>query len=216
MSLATRLSVFFVMTIAVVLACFSCMLYAFPHWTVQRETDARLVAALTALVATIEIEADGVEWNPREHRFAASVDDSIHWRVTLDSGEVIDESPHFPAIDVSSARPTEGLASVDAWRVLSDRVSVEDAPPGELLPDNDLETDLNDGPEYPALTVTAALSTSETASRLRRLAWALTFISIGTWGVIAAFSRYLVSRALRPLTKMARSAAGLDALSGSR
>ena len=96
MSLATRLSVFFLTILAVVLLGFSAALFLFQRWALLQQADERMTTALKALVASIEVEPDGVEWNPLEHRLEGFSEPC--WRVLDHTDAIIDESPGFPAI----------------------------------------------------------------------------------------------------------------------
>ena len=68
MNLATRLSAFFLIALAVVLAGFSLALALLARSYFTRQMDTRLVAALETLQAAVDVESDGLTWHPAEDR----------------------------------------------------------------------------------------------------------------------------------------------------
>ncbi|MGC1274550.1 MAG: ATP-binding protein [Planctomycetaceae bacterium] len=220
MSLATRLSIFFLAILAVVLIGFSSALYLFQRWALLRQADERMTTALKALVASIEVEPDGVEWNPLEHRLGGFTGD-FRWRVLEDAGGVIDEGPGFPQVpaagpmDFTAVEPT-GSGASETWWISSERVEVPaDAPPVDEAPAAD-GPDGDDIPEYPALTVMVAMPTVEVEAELNRLAVTLAVLSVIVWGGASIFGRTLVRRALRPMATMAAAARTMTAGSEAR
>ncbi len=68
MNLATRLSAFFLIALAVVLAGFSIALVLLAESYFTRQMDTRLVAALETLQAAVDVESDGLTWHPADDR----------------------------------------------------------------------------------------------------------------------------------------------------
>ena len=95
MSLATRLSIFSVAVLIAVLIGFSSALYLFQRWALVGQAHEQMTTSLRSLVASIEVEPDGVEWNPLEHQLRGG-DDHPSWQVLDHEGNVIDRSPYFP------------------------------------------------------------------------------------------------------------------------
>lgn len=97
MTLATRISLFFLATLAVVLIGFSAALYTMATFYLDRQTNARLDAALQSLTAAAEIENGRLEWEP--HNRSIQIDEGrddatrLSWRVTDEAGRWIDGSP---------------------------------------------------------------------------------------------------------------------------
>ena len=89
MSLASRLSWFFLAALALVLAGFSATLYALAHSHLYRQQSERLHAALNTLVAAAEIESGAVEWEPRQRLLDVS---PVLWEVADGNGQRIDGS----------------------------------------------------------------------------------------------------------------------------
>ena len=68
MSLATRLSAFFLLALALVLAGFSGALYLLARNYLVQEFDKRLENALDTLEVSVDIEPGGLEWEPADRR----------------------------------------------------------------------------------------------------------------------------------------------------
>ena len=66
MSLATRLSAFFLIALALVLVGFSGTLYLLARTYLVRQLDERLQRALDTLEAPVDIEPGGLEWEPTD------------------------------------------------------------------------------------------------------------------------------------------------------
>ena len=84
MSLATRLSAFFLIAMAVVLAGFSATLYLLARNHLVRQLDERLMNALDTLEASVDIEPGGLEWEPADRRMTLGVDQgptAVRWAV---------------------------------------------------------------------------------------------------------------------------------------
>ena len=89
MTLTTRLSLFFTVSLAVVLVGFSVGLEALAARALYRQADDRLQAALNTLVAAAEINSRGVEWEPGQRLLALQVnrhDEPIAWLVSDEVG----------------------------------------------------------------------------------------------------------------------------------
>ena len=74
MSLATRLSAFFLVALAVVLAGFSGTLYLLARTYLVRQLDERLQHALDTLEASVDIEPGGLEWEPADRQMTLGVE----------------------------------------------------------------------------------------------------------------------------------------------
>ena len=61
MTLTTRLSLFFLTTLALILVGFSITLYLLARTYLHQQSEERLEAALNTLVAAIEVTPDGLE-----------------------------------------------------------------------------------------------------------------------------------------------------------
>lgn len=96
MKLATRLSVFSLAALGLVLVGFSTALYLSARAYMNRQLDDRLVASLAVLAAASEIHAEGVEWEPQQRELPLGQDsgpDRLRWMVYDDNlGVRIDHS----------------------------------------------------------------------------------------------------------------------------
>ena len=85
MSLATRVSSFFLARLALVLAGFSVTLYLLADAHLHRDLDERLVTALDVLSTSVDVEPGRVEWKPLARpmiKSASSQEDPVLWVVT--------------------------------------------------------------------------------------------------------------------------------------
>ena len=212
MKLGTRVSLFFLGSLALVLIGFSTTLFFLASKYLGRQIDERLEGGVNIIIAAAEVETGRVEWEPHE-RFLSfgrrTLEGSFVWAISNPQGKFIDKS--------SSPDPTgffkeigiqPGLLDVTDvtgadWRVLRRRiVPMTDGP--------------NDDPvlnasSHKSLMVHAALSLEGLRSTLRNLAILLITLTLGIWTLALAFGRRLVRRALRPLADMAEFAHTIDA-----
>jgi signal transduction histidine kinase len=218
MSLANRLSLFFLAALAVVLGGFSLLLYVLADRHLNAQTDHRLDAAMHTLVAAIEVHPGDVQWEPLERRVALGEDpspDQVRWTVHDPTGRLIDCSPN---LDRGPAPPDRG------WRVLVRRVQSGQFRPepidGRIDP---FEGGLGDA--FPAgrapgsvalpadrtarcdaLVLTVAAAEGPVRATLAQLAWTLAGVSAMIWLGAAVWGRWLCRQALRPIARMATSA----------
>ncbi len=213
MRLGTRLTVYYLTAIAVVLGGFSVALYAMASKHLYRQADERLEAALYTLAAAAEIEPNGVMWEPEERSVTFgrhALGGQLSWRIADERGERIDGSA-TGEIDRALARlsasegPRRRLASFAdesgaAWRVMSRRLDRlrgggENAPLAPVSPGR-----------HNALILAAGASLEGVRSNLRNLALALGALSLLVWMLALLTGRRLCRIALRPLTEMAAAA----------
>src|SRR5262245_42378862 len=135
MSLATRLSVFFLAALALVLAGFSGTLYLLAWTYLDRQLDERLERVLDPLEAAVDIETGGLEWEPSDRRLLLGVGngpEEVRWAVGDGTGEPVDRSANagrdgFPAHwspGAWPADPPDGTAfgGSTAWRLAGRRL----------------------------------------------------------------------------------------------
>jgi signal transduction histidine kinase len=221
MKLATRISAFFLILLAVVLAGFSATLCVLARTYLARQLDDRLQRALDTLEAAVDIEPGGLEWEPADRLIAVGVENGVNavrWAVRDGRGALVDLSPNardvgFPAHwepTLDRLEPPDGTAigRTPGWRLASRRLEL-----GELLRQGRGSPDDVPGYEiqYPVLVLVAGLSPAPTEAALGRLELALLVLSLGIWAVAALLGRWLARRALAPVRQMARSAAGMTA-----
>jgi signal transduction histidine kinase len=211
MSLASRLSAFFLVALGAVLAGFSATLYALASHHLYLQVDERLDAALATLAAAAEVGPGGVEWEPDERELGLGRDpgaDQVRWVVRDDRGRVLDRSanlnprrlpPETPVPPVGRTQGRDGRP----WRAKDRRVAATGPQPSAAEP--------RPGPGYPALTLVAFAPLGPTEATLRRLALTLTLLSTALWLLAAVAGRRLCRRALAPLSRMAVAARDADA-----
>jgi heavy metal sensor kinase len=223
MTLVTRLSLFFLVALALVLAGYSGTLYALAAAHLSRQLDERLEATLTILASAAEFEKGLLEWEPHERLLSMGTADggSIRWVVTDDQGQRVDGSQEggaelFSHVQVmAGADPNvhqEASWEGEHWRLRQRR----------LLPRKENTSQASDNhPDeagvrrYAALSLRVAAPVGPLERTLRTLALVLTALSVGLWSAAALLGRWLCRRALTPLTRMAGTArtitaAGLD------
>lgn len=215
MSLTTRVSLFFLGALAFVLAGFVIGVYQLAGMFFRQYAEERLLTTFHALVASAEIEPDGVEWNPKEHHLAEyrfRESEPIHWVVTTASGTVIDSSQQALstmafAIDprASADGRIETLSAPDQlpWWIVRQRLTTPEPTADSSASATVAFDDADDIPEYPELTVTAGISVASTESSLHRLAAWIIPLALALWTVAAVGGRWFCRRALDPVWRMA-------------
>jgi heavy metal sensor kinase len=216
--LATRISLFFLVALAVVLTGFSASVYWIVRTQSYSETNARLAATLDTIAAAIENGPDGLEWEPGERNLfsgkSASADATL-WQVAA-SGHRIDGSkePESALTGLNQADDDHfDFKDVDwrgeRWRVA--RRDIRAAAPGKVAA-GATEPGTT---RYQRLTISSAASLAPVEAHLRNLAIALLTVSVLVWLIAAALGRSFCKHALAPLTEMSAaistiSAADLD------
>lgn len=217
MRLGTRLTVYYVSAIAVVLIGFSIALYAMTAKHRYRQADERLESALNTLTAAAEIEPDGVTWEPEERRLTfgrRTVEGQLSWRISDGRGGRIDGSA-TGEVDRILARlggvdgPTRRFASLtDAsgvpWRMASRRLDHPrfggDTPGPAARPPG----------HHDGLILAAGTSLEGVRSDLRNLALTLGVLSLAVWTLALVTGQRLCRLALQPVTEMAAAARAIE------
>jgi len=217
MRLSTRLTLFFLATLAVVLVGFSGTLYVMAAHYLHRQADERLEAALNTLAAAAEIGPEGVEWEPHERSLSfgrRTIEGQFSWRVGDDRGERLDgssagEMDHILADRVGETGSAQRARSnVDfsgmRWRVMTRRL---DWPRGNRGGSDAAGRGVG---RHNALVFAAAVSLEGVRLTLRNLALALAGLSLLIWILALVFVRRLCCTALRPMTMMAEAAQAIS------
>ncbi len=202
MSLTTRLSLFFLGTLAVVLIGFSATLHGLASTYLHRQVDDRLEAALNILSASAEVWPDGVEWEGEEHPVAVATPpgaEPIAWRVCDDNGRVLD-----------GARADIFAAEAPSWRFLERRV-LADREGTQAETDKRLSQEHKEIKKYPFLLLTVGLPLDPVAATLRNLLLLLSGLSALLWLAAALAGGRLCRRALAPVLRMAEAAGSMNA-----
>jgi heavy metal sensor kinase len=189
-SLTTRMSAFFLVALAVVLAGFSAALYLLARTYLHRQVEERLATALDTLTAVVEVEPDGLDWEPAEHHLALGQDrsaDQVRWVVRDGAGRPVDRSANLAPDDPLGREEGETVP----WRVLRQRIHFD----ATLAPG-----------KHADLVLTVAISAEPAEATLRRLAVTLVGLSAGVWLMAGLAGRWVARRALAPVTRMAGAA----------
>lgn len=217
MSLSTRLSLFFLTALAAVLLGFSATLYLLGDSYLSRELDERLEKALDTLEAAVDVETDGLEWEPQDRRLTLGVEpgvEHVRWVVQEGNGRLVDRSLNLQHGDFPPALRPETLpelpndqtaiGSVPQWRLARRHLRLQ-----ELLllgkghPEDDDEAD---DVEHEELVLIVGLSPAPVEASLARLALALGVVSTALWLLCAALGHWMCRKALAPITRMATAA----------
>ncbi len=219
MTLTTRLSLFFLGLLALVLAGFSLTLYVLARSYLHGQAEERLQAALDTLVAAAEIGPEGVEWEPAERSLAfraAAPGEELVWLVRDDRGRVVDRSGPAGSVgflenaaeqlrqDGRAMRRLDGPGG--RWLVGQRWVrpaAGNGPPPAPTPPGGDIK--------YGGLAITAGSALGPVQHTLRLLAAALAVLSLVIWVAAFAAGRAVCRRALWPVRRMAASARDMGA-----
>jgi two-component system, OmpR family, sensor kinase len=221
MSLATRLSAFFLVSLSLVLAGFSGALYLLARTYLIGQLDERLQHALDTLEASVDIEPGGLEWEPADRRMTLGVEPGIgavRWAVRDGGGAPVDRSANaspgnFPAGWAPAAWPTNPadgtvFGAGPGWRLAGRRLQLAELlRQGRGHPDDEPGYEL----QYPELVLVVGLAPSPVESTLARLGLTLAALSAIVWGAAAVAGRRLCLRALAPLSRMAGAATAMTA-----
>jgi heavy metal sensor kinase len=205
MTLANRVSAFFLVALAIALACYSAAFYVLAHNYLNRQFDEDLQSALQILSSSVEVEPDDAKWDPAEHGIDLHqrILNEVIWVVADELGQTIDRSPAAsrnnatltPVFDYSrqlhpdARTPTE----LGDWRVMQTELA---APKPKPL-------SAREPHEYASLLITVARPRNELDTTLGRLATLVIVLPAAVWLAAAVLGRWFVNTALRPVREMA-------------
>lgn len=216
MSLVNRLSAFFLLALAVILAGYSSVLYVLVARHLHVRFDQQLHGALHQLAAAVEVEQDDVKFELSDHVIHLGTEEGledIRWAVFDEDGKLVAQSQNLlPA----TQRDSELLAyatqlrtsehqSVELgdWRVLQQRLA---APQPKPKAERDVL-------EREALVVTAGRSSADLHDDLHQIALLVTLLPLGAWLIAAVAGRWYCAAALMPVRAMAAEARTMSELS---
>lgn len=226
-TLVTRLSLFFLSMLALVLTGFSVALYLVASSHLHRQADERLETMLNAVSNIIEIGPHDVEWEhtTRSLNLDFAVDgDQVVWLVADDQGHVLEHSqsrntdlflydarPTLPLTDHAQPQISwSGVSWVAVQRWIFPEVGSPDYEPSTHV--QELSTQSQEGEhKYAALSVTVGASLIPVRTTLTKLATALIVLSSAIWLLAFAASRFVCQRALLPVHRMAVAAREIHA-----
>ncbi len=226
MKLATRVSAFFLATLAVVLVAFSITLYLLARAHFQRDLDEELVIALDALATSPDPR---LQSKPAERSSTAGQDlhdSGVRWAVLDSGGVVVGGCWKLAPVDraeIYRRRPTVGHIHDSftdregrSWRLvvrLAQPAGNNREPPdthgGALAGDSGANVPPAGADEPLVFAAGAPMGPLEAS--LRSVAWILAGVSAGAWLLAAAVGRRLCDRALLPVTRMAKAACTMTA-----
>jgi signal transduction histidine kinase len=222
MTLTTRLLVFYLGSLAVLLAGFSIVLYAVAQDHLYRQVEERLEATLNTLGAAVEIAPDGLEWEPNERTVRLSGLDPIAWVVSDATGNVVGRSDRPGSDDLLDEAAGRLRGSGDAikrlrWKGERWQAAQRWFYPGGTAPLSGVDKTAEPKEvKYAALGITAALPLEPTRSILHNLLAVLVAISCGVLAVALVAGRFVCRRALWPVRHMADDARAVDATDPAR
>lgn len=213
MSLTTRLLVFSQAALAVVLLVFCTALYAASRWYVHRQAAEAADRAAATLVASVDIEADAVDWEPSDRDVSLGpgpLGGAVYWYVTDARGNRVDCSPAPGTAELVAAAGTgTEAAPIGGWVVTRRLVHPPGAAGARLTRDRTGE-EIEKG-EYPALVFTVGVPAEPLHYALSALAAGLAGVSLAVWLAALGVGRWVCRRALRPVTAMATAARAMRA-----
>jgi two-component system, OmpR family, sensor kinase len=221
MSLATRVSAFFLIALALVLTGFSGTLYVLAGSYLAGQLDERLQSALDTLEASVDIEPAGLEWEPADRKLTLGVDrgsSAVRWEVRDGKGALVDHSANAgtgsvpagwaPAAWPASPSDATAFGASPGWRLAARRLQLAD-----LLRQGRGHPADKPGYEvqYPELVLVVGLVPGPMQATLGWLGLTLIALSAGVWTLSVALGRWLCLRALGPVRCMARAATAMTA-----
>ncbi|MHB1423851.1 MAG: sensor histidine kinase [Gemmataceae bacterium] len=233
MSLTSRMSAFFLATLALVLVGFSLSLYLLAQSYLHQKVKDRLRSALDTLAAAAEVKPDILHWEPEEHHLMLGKDggaDHVRWEVRDGQGRRVDGSANLDgSLFVEGLPPASNSKSVDdidrdgrPWCLARRRLRPEhfSAPlakavlaapsePEAAKPGSSHRHLPNN--QHIELVLAAGLSLEPLQETLHRLALTLAALSLGLWLAAAAAGRWICRKALDPMTRMAAAARAMNA-----
>lgn len=219
MSLLNRVSLYFIGTLALVLAVYSAVLFGTLRHQLYEQFDEQLNGAFRTLVAAIEVESDDVKFEPSDHTVALGNEkrtEEIRWIVVDEHGLIVDRSRNLQAVgpdeqtllDFAKTLQAGGDESVESgrWRVLQRRLAAVSPKPANE----------RDPLEREALVVTVAKSPDDLNSSLRFLSTMVVVLPLAVLLTAAVIVRRLCRRALEPVGRMAEQARAMVETTANR
>jgi heavy metal sensor kinase len=211
MTITTRLTLFYLLTLAIVLAAFAASAYGLMRTVLYRQLAERSTGALDTLVAAAEIEPDGLDWEPESRKLHVSTEgQQSAWAVFDGAGRRIDGSKassvelskfSFPGPDMVQSRE-EVLLDGQPWWIVQRTIH---HPNGALVNSRSARGN----PRYGTLVFTTAWPIAPLQETLNMLLYSVVGGSLAVWLLAAAAGRWLSRRALAPLTRMANAVRGI-------
>lgn len=210
MTLKNRLTLFFLVGLALLLAAFSVTLHTLARVHLGQQVNERGEANLESLVAATELEPDGLEWDQVEHMLKlATGGEPTVWAVFDSQGLTVDGETQnaqrlssYANLQKEVAHP-HWSATWDgkSWRVFR-RIASHPRPDIQERKAQPGMPRVRGDERYQTLVFVVAAPLEAMEKSLQALAWGLTGVSVAIWVIAAIGSRWMCRRALTPLTKM--------------
>ena len=211
MTLTNRLTLFYLLTLGVVLAAFAGSAYGLVRTILFRQLGERSTGTLDTLVAAAEIERGGLDWEPESRKplLKGELQEPI-WAVFDGAGRRIDgtkDGDHpldeyaVPEADMEQSRLDVTWAGQPWWVIR--RTIHYPQPEAESSRPRPRKT------LYPTLVFVTAWPVAPVNNTLRTLLWCVAGGSVLIWLAAAGAGRWLSRRALAPVTRMADAVRGI-------
>ncbi len=211
MTLTNRLTLFYLVTLAVVLAAFAGSAYGLMRTILFRQLSERSTAMLDTLVAAAEIEPDGIDWEPEKRKLLFSGEsERQNWAVFDGSGKRVDganDAEHplkafaVPEADLEQSR-FDVTWSGQPWWVIRRTIH---HPRPETIRSHRRPGKVR----YRTLVFVAAWPVAPLHQTLGTLLWCVAEVRRLVWLAAAGAGRWLSRRALAPVTRMAQAVRGI-------
>ena len=234
MNIATRLTLFFLGVLGLVLIAFSLTLYAFSTSYLNRRMEERLGSALGTLMAAIEVTPNGLEWEPSERRITLGSDvgeEQVRWTIQDSTGRILAHSNNMDGSsdEIGAQMKRTGANSRDdmtvgqfaddvgnpwVWKCRRLQAGANDhsVEAVDATAVEETESDPYESNErYSEITITAAASLGPDQRVLRMLLASSLGVSACLWSIAALASRRICRQALAPLTAMSDAAKEITA-----
>ena len=193
MTLTTRLTFFFVATLAAVLIAFSIALYLLTQSQLYRELDARSETGRGMLTAAVETEPIGLEWDTRAEYMRQIPRETLQWAgidetgLIAGSGLAKDLYPLLPEL-TSDDMPLDVDIHHQPWRMV--RKVISHPNPQNVVTTNPALK------RYQQLTFLIAVPMAPVRQALQALAFRLAAITCITLLVVTLIARWVCQKAL--------------------
>ncbi len=207
MTLVNRVSLFFLVALAIALGGYSLVLYLSVRGYLHRQFEDELHSALQVLTASVEVEPDDAKWHPSDHgiNLSEAALAKVHWIVSDERGQVVDRSiglrradPQYAALVAFARRAqpvSEDSALVGDMRVLERELAAPHPKPLEI----------REPYEFERVRITVARSQRELVQSLNQLGVLVCCVPVAVWLVALGGGRWFVRHALQPVREMAAS-----------
>ncbi|QDT02082.1 Sensor kinase CusS [Rubripirellula lacrimiformis] len=209
MSLTNRVCTFFLAALGIILAIYSLVFYGVTRDHIHDQFSGEMRGVLNSLIAAAEVEETEVKWQPLEHSIDIGVHDEfgeVQWVVRGDDGLIVEQSRSADRdflsrterlADSGGITPNTAatMARVDNWVLMGQQVSA----PHPLRIQREFD-------EFDQLSVAVGRSTIPRDAILFRLTLLVTLLPLLAWSIAAVLGRWVIRKALRPVSAMAKQA----------